>query len=152
MENYTALIGLITTVIGAGIGYYLKYFLDKQKELTSEVTKERRAMYQQFVDLVMNLIYSVKKDQSDQQKYINNLQEFFKKNVVYASPRVVKALSKMFQLLYSESGQDPKEVLLHMTFVIKEMRADLGLSNKGLGKHGEELIKPMFKDWEAIMK
>lgn len=152
MAEYTALIGLITTVVGAGIGYYLKYFLDKQKELTSEVTKERRIMYQQFVDLIMGLFYSAKDGQVSDEQTIKNFETFFKKNIVYASPRVVKSLSKLFQVIYQNRTSEPKEILLRVTLVIKEMRKDLGLSNKGLGANGEELIKPIIKDWDQLVK
>jgi len=151
MENYTAIIGLLSTVVGAGIGYCLKYYLDKKKDLVSEITKERREMYQQFVDLIINILKATRSKKNSDTQQINELHDFFKKNILYASPKVVLSLSKFFGYLYStKKDTDPRIILKHLTNIIREMRNDLGLSNKGLGQDGEELIKPLIRDWELL--
>ena len=152
MENYTAFIGIVSTLIGGGIGYFLKYYLDKKKDLVSEITKERRAMYQQFVDLIINVLIGSKIKRNSTDKHVAALYEIFKKNVMYASPGVVIALSEFFQYLYASEDKEsnPKDIFRHVTSIIKEMRKDLGLSNKGLGMDGEELLRPLIKDWDQL--
>lgn len=152
MENYTAFIGIASTIVGGGIGYFLKFYLDKKKELVSEITKERRAMYQQFVDLIINIFVGSKFNRNSTDKHVEDLYKIFKKNIMYASPGVIRALSDFFQYLYASEGQkgNPKAIFRHVTSTIKEMRKDLGLSNKGLGIDGEELLRPLIKDWDQL--
>lgn len=148
-----ALISVLATVVGAGIGYFLKYYLDKKKELTSEVTKERRQMYQKFADLIFDMIYESKAGRK--KNAMNEISAFFKKSTMYASPNVMTAISELFQKLYENDAKgisDAKSTILGFAKVLKEMRTDLGLSNKGLGKNGENLFKPMLKDWSEIME
>ena len=134
------------------MGYYFKYYLDKKKDLVSEVTKERREMYQTYVDLILNIWMGTKVGKADPSDHVIVLQDFFKKNTMYASPKVIKSLSSLFQYMYAHDGKpsDTKKVIILMTRTIKDMRSDLGLSNKGLGENGEELIRPLIKDWDLL--
>ena len=89
---------------------------------------------------------------ADPSDHVIVLQDFFKKNTMYASPKVIKSLSSLFQYMYAHDGKpsDTKKVIILMTRTIKDMRSDLGLSNKGLGENGEELIRPLIKDWDLL--
>ena len=52
--NTTQIITLMTILlplIGAGVGYLIKSKIEKEKELNSELNKQRREIYQNFVNL-----------------------------------------------------------------------------------------------------
>ena len=47
---------------------------------------------------------------------------------------------------------DTKKNLNFMTKIMLEMRKDLGLKNKGLGKNGEMLMRALITDYDKIIK
>ena len=143
-------------VFGAGVGYLIKTNIEKKKALTNEVTKERREIYQQYVNLMIGFFdhTKVKRKDSDS-KMISELFDFYKKYVLYASPSVIKSFSDYFQFLYKNNGKenfDSKKNLNHMTKIMLEMRKDLGLKNKGLGKNGEMLMRALLTDYDELTK
>jgi len=146
-----ALIGLI----GGVIGYLLRYFLDKKKELVSENRKITRRLYQEFVNRVIELFKSVKetKEYDDgvaMNQMVDGIYEFYKKYLLYASPKLVRALGDFMQFNYIKTTKDPKEIMRLLSRVIKTMRSELGLSNKGLGEDGEEIFRAQFKDFDKF--
>jgi len=142
-------------LLGAGIGYLIKYSIEKKKELVNEVTKERRAIYQQYVNLMIGLFANSKTNKkSSTDKMLTDLYEFYKKYVLYASPAVIKAYSDYFQYMYKQNDNeetDSKKHLQFMTKIMLEMRKDLGLKNKGLGKNGEMLMRALIKDYDSLI-
>jgi hypothetical protein len=143
--------------IGAGIGYLTKYYIEKNKEVNNELTKQRREIYQQYVNLMIDIF---SKDKIQKKKKEDNLLgelfEFYKKYVLYASPNVIKAFSDYFQFIYNqedfENDKNSKRSLEYMTKIMLEMRKDIGLKNKGLGKNGEMLIRALINDYHKIWK
>ena len=94
-----------------------------------------------------------KTNKGNTDKMVKELYEFYKKYVLYASPRVIKAFSDYFQLIYHQDTNadfDTKKNLSHMTNIMAEMRKDLGLKNKGLGKNGEGLMRAILKDYDEM--
>ncbi|GHT68675.1 hypothetical protein AGMMS50239_34250 [Bacteroidia bacterium] len=158
MNNTIITILTITLpIIGGGFGYFIKHFIDKKRELSTEVTKERRELYQQFVNLIIDIFSANKtgKKQADNQ-LLSKLFDFYKKYVLYASPDVINNFSDYFQYLYS--ANDATETLdnnIHfrkLSKILKAMRADLGLSNKDLGNDGEKIFKALISDFDKIIK
>ena len=155
-QTIITILTITLPVIGAGIGYLLKTNIEKKKALTNEVTKERREIYQQYVNLMISFFdhTKVKRKNSDNQM-ISELFNFYKKYVLYASPAVIKAFSDYFQFLYShktDENLDTKKNLNFMTSIMLEMRKDLGLKNKGLGKNGEMLMRALLTDYDSLVK
>lgn len=146
----------VLPLIGAGVGYYIKHLIEKRKELLSEVNKERRELYQKFINLVVDIMKGVKSHNSKQSKFIADLFEFYKKYILYASPEVINRLSDYFQYLYREDKKDNTEELkFHfrkLTAIMIAMRKDLGLSNKKLGKDGSNLMRALLIDFDSIIK
>ena len=136
-------------------GYLIKYNIDKKRELTSEIARERRGIYQQYVNLMIGIFENTKTNKKNSQdKLVTELYEFYKKYVFYASPDVIKTFSDYFQLIYhqdTDEGFDTKLNLLHMTKIMAEMRKDLGLKNNGLGKNGEVLMRAILRDYDEIL-
>ena len=149
---------VILTLLGAGVGYYLKHLIEKRKELVSEVNKERRELYQKFINLVVDIMKGVKglKDQSNKQsKFISELYEFYKKYILYASPEVINRFSDYFQYLYDEDKKESLDELQNhfrkLTAIMIAMRKDLGLTNKKLGKDGVNLMRALLTDFDKVM-
>ena len=156
-NSIITILAIILPLIGAGIGFLIKHSIEKKKELTSEITKERREIYQQFVNLIIGLWSDSKSGKKSNSNLTQKLYEFYKKYVLYASPEVIIAFSDYFQYLYdtnkTENGEfDTKNHLIKLTNIMAEMRKDLGLNNKGLGKNGEMLLRAMFTDYDKIIK
>lgn len=143
--------------IGAGFGYLIKHYIEKNKEIANELTKQRREIYQQYVNLIIDLF---SKDKIQKNKKEDNLLaelfEFYKKYILYASPNVIKAFSDYFQFIYNQNDSEnieySKKSLEYMTKIMLEMRKDIGLKNDGLGDNGEMLIRALINDYHEIWK
>lgn len=153
IQTTITLMSIILPLIGAAVGYLIKQSIEKNKELLSEVTKERRLIYQQYVNLIMDLFANTKAPNNKEINMVKELYGFYKKYLLYASPNVIKAFSDYFQFLYTEDTQTnlPKNMKL-LSKIMLEMRKDLGLKNDGLGLNGEMLLRAILKDYDTILK
>ncbi len=146
----------LTTIlfpIAAGaIGYVYKSYIEKKRELHSEVSRERRAAYQIFVNLVVDILNDTE-NKIDITEHMAKLHEFYKKNILFASPQVALAFGDYMQFVYQVSDEalqaSPLSQFKMLTKVMKVMRADLGLSNDGLGEDGERLLRGMLKNFDS---
>jgi len=141
--------------IGAGIGYLIKHYIEKNKEIANELTKQRREIYQQYVNLIIDLFSKNKINQNKKEdNLLAELFEFYKKYILYASPNVIKAFSDYFQFVYNQQGngnvEDSKKSLEFMTKIMLEMRKDIGLKNDGLGVNGQMLLRALINDYDTI--
>jgi hypothetical protein len=157
MESQTSitLLTILLPLIGAGIGYFIKSNIEKKKELTNEVTKERRLIYQQYVNLIIDLFANTKNEKPlNQTHLIQELNEFYKKYVLYASPNVIEAYSNFFQFSYKNEAKTPdiNKLIPLLTKIMLEMREDLGLKNNKLGKNGTILLRALIKDFDDVIK
>ncbi|KGO87476.1 hypothetical protein Q765_07375 [Flavobacterium rivuli WB 3.3-2 = DSM 21788] len=148
------LLSIFLPLIGAAIGYLFKYSIEKKKEITNEITKERRILYQQYVNLVIDIFADSKIGKAKTTaNLMKELYDFYKKYVLYASPSVIKAFSNYFQHIYKPNeNADTKKTLEFMTKIMVEMRKDLGLKNDGLGGNGEMLMRALITDYDTIWK
>jgi len=159
ITSFIPFLSILLTLIGGGLGYLLKHIIEKKKELSSEVSKVRREVYQQFVDLIIDILGDVKKNEKIEDigsKQISKLYDFYKKYVIYASPGVINAFSNYFQYLYSivnnVQKQDDIRLFRLLTRVMVEMRKDLGLNNRKLGKDGVYLMRALISDFDEKVK
>lgn len=149
----TVLVTILLPLLGGGIGFLLKRYLDKKRELFNENAKERRQAYQDFVNIIID-IFAGTKDKKDKPFDIRRLYDFYKKNVLFAPPKVVNAFSDYMQYLYGFDSNDPAQSAEHikkLTEVLKHMRQDLGLSNKDLGPNGEKLMRAIINDFDTLL-
>lgn len=156
---YEILIPIATGVLG----YLARYYLDKRKELYGEATKERRKLYLVFLELTMDLFQltenQTKLELEEVTKRLAEVNEkmfaFYTTYMLYATPDVINALSDFKQFQYQYIGRE-HETDLKLQYemlgkVIKEMRQDLGLSNKHLGGNGEKVFRTMLTDYNKVM-
>jgi hypothetical protein len=152
--NTTQIITLMTILlplIGAGVGYLIKSKIEKEKELNSELNKQRREIYQNFVNLIINLFADTKFNKNASSQNVKELYDFYKKYILFASPNVIKAFSDYFQYLYHlDEHTEHKKNLSLITKIMYEMRKDIGLNNKGLGDDGEMLMRALITDFDDI--
>jgi hypothetical protein len=149
----TVLVTILLPLLGGGIGFLLKRYLDKKRELFNENAKERRQAYQDFVNIIID-IFAGTKDKKDKPFDIKRLYDFYKKNVLFAPPKVVNAFSDYMQYIYGFDSNDPAQSAEHikkLTEVLKQMRQDLGLSNKDLGPNGEKLMRAIINDFDTLL-
>lgn len=150
MDTLRTLIPIILPIVGGVIGYWIKHLVDKKKELLSEISRERREHYQKFVDLIVDLFANTKTGKKMREdEWMKKLFEFYKKYILYASPGVINSFSDYFQYLYRQ--EKPLDSIAHITLLTKvmlEMRKDLGLNNKNLGKNGERLFRGLITDFD----
>ncbi len=154
MDITIPLLTIIFPIIGGVIGYFIKASLDKKKDLISEVTKERRELYQKFIDLVIDIFKGTKTNHNQDKQFVSKLYDFYKKYVLYASPEVINSFSDYFQYLYSSNEENPLDHKIHfkkLTKIMISMRSDLGLSNNNLGVNGEKLLRALLTDFDRIM-
>jgi len=160
MSNIISITTIFTValpIIGGIVGYFIKHNIDKKRELLTEVTKERRELYQHFVNLIIDIFSATKtgKKQPDTQ-LLSKLFEFYKKYVLYASPEVINNFSDYFQYLYSANGDtntlDQNIHFRKLSKIMKAMRTDLGLSNEKLGDDGERLFRALITDFDQLIK
>lgn len=156
MEINQILITLLTIIlplVGAGIGYLIKSNIEKKKKLTDELTKERREMYQQYVNLIIDIFANTKLTKNKPNNNLESLYGFYKKYILYASPNVIQAFSDFFQFAYkSKETLDATKNISLVTRIMLEMRKDIGLNNKGLGENGEMLMRALITDFDEVYK
>jgi hypothetical protein len=146
---------IILSLITGVIGYFIRNIIERKKELEDEATKKRRELYQEFVNILLDTFGKEQKNQDKITELGKRLDEFYKPYVLYASPRVINALSDFFQHIYSaqKSSQNTGvSTIKKASGVLKEMRKDLGLNNKGLGKNGERLFRATLNDFDEVFK
>lgn len=145
--------------LGIISGYLLRYYLDKKKELVSENTAIKRSTYKEFTDIVVELFKTTKINDDvthneKLNKVVEKLSNFYKNFLLYASPELVIAFGEFMQHLYAQdkTKDHHNKFILLLSKVIKTMRSDLDLSNKDLGEYGENLFRPLLKDFDSISK
>ncbi len=150
---------IIVAAISGSAGYFIKDNLDKKRELISEVNMERREVYQQTVDLIINIFANTKSQDSlsieQQLTMITQLYDIYKKNLLYASPEVINAFADFMQHAYQNTGNatplETKAYLRKLSILLGAMRTDLGLKNDGLGSDQQNLLRVMITDFDQTM-
>jgi hypothetical protein len=148
------LITILLPLVGGGIGFLLKRYLDKKRELFNENAKERWQAYQDFVEIIIDIFSNVKAEEKVPFD-LKRLYDFYKKNILFAPPKVVNAFSDYMQFLYTFDSNNDNDNIKHikrLTTVLKEMRKDLGLNNKDLGGNGEKLMRAIIADFDKMYK
>ena len=155
-ENWISIISIIS---GGCIGYLIKYSLDKRTLFSSRNAEIKREIYKDYVNTILKTVNEFQQQdgapsKSQQERLIKELQNFHKKAVLYASPKVLDKFSNMLQHAYREYKDEENglRTMVLMTAVFKEMRKDIGLSSRGLGSGGIRLLRPLINDYDKIIR
>lgn len=142
----------VSTIIGAAIGYFINYVLNKKAEFSSRNADKKREAYQDYVDFVIGFFEdsNLQRDQVETNKIVYGI---YKRLILYGSPEVIETYGELFQLFYrNNNGKlDMKLAMGRMTAVFAEMRKDIGLSNKNLGVDGTRMLRPMLREFDDLM-
>ena len=155
-------IDITTTLIGSGLlltggilGYFIQYILNKRQELISTNNEVKRENYKKFINLVIDIIAGDKINKKDpierQEENLNKIYDFYKDYILYASPNVINAFADWMQFIF-KNNEDTKKNFLLLSNIIKQMRKELGLSNKKLGNSGEVVFKALLSDYYTFFK
>jgi len=128
-----AIIAGATTIISSV--YIASLNARKAKErAVFEAHREKKAeVYNEFLDMVVELMRNTKKGKEGNDILPENIEEFFynftSKILIYGGPGVVKAFSNWRAKAVE---QDTVKGLLLIDKLFRQMRSDLGESNKGI--------------------
>lgn len=148
---------LVALLGGGGIGYFLKYYLDRKQAFATANGAVKRKMYKKYLDKLtsLNNIGKLTPEELEVVKteFGKHSSEFYSTGVLFASPQVVKAYADFVR--HTDSPQDEAytyDLMLKMSRLYRAMRSDIGLSNKGLGHDGELLLRGNINDYDATIR
>lgn len=153
IENLLTLVGIVFSGL---IGYFVKYFLDKRAQFSSENARIKREMYREYVEFILKFLSDIQEQGAgvtpkQQKQLIKEMKDFHRKAVLYSSPKVINAYSDMLQSSY-QGNSESFHNMVPMTNVFKAMRRDIGLSNRGLRSGGIRLIRPLINDYDITIR
>lgn len=152
-ENWITLTGIFFSAV---IGYLIKYLLDKKARFSSDNATIKRDMYENYIKFIMSFITNYqesadnKSKSNSEKEVIEKMREFHRMAILYSSPKVIEAFADFLQYSYKHPNGDGNGAYLMVlvTNIFKEMRRDIGLSNRGLRSGAIRLIRPMINDYD----
>jgi hypothetical protein len=124
---------------------------NKKKEIAESHRAEKVDLYKEYMKVTFGLLYSTKKGTLDPKHPSDEMErQFFdikRDLIVWASPRVVSLFGDFTRAAH---GKEPKDILLLMDDLLRAIRSDLRVSNRGLGRG--DLIKMFLSDPESLDK
>lgn len=152
-ENWITLLGIFSSAV---VGYLVKYLLDRKARFSSENAVIKRDMYEGYIKFIMSFIASYIDSEDEETKsksekeVVEKMREFHRMAILYSSPRVINAFADFLQYSYKHPDGDGKGeyLMVLVTNIFKEMRRDIGLSNRGLRSGAIRLIRPIINDYD----
>jgi len=153
IENWLTLAGIFSSAV---VGYLVKYLLDRKARFSSENAIIKREMYENYIKFIMSFITgfvensNAKSKKDSEKEVIEKMREFHRMAILYSSPKVIEAFADFLQYSYKHPDGDGKgeHLMVLVTNVFKEMRRDIGLSNRGLRSGAIRLIRPSINDYD----
>lgn len=165
----------------AAIGYFVRLFFDKKKELQGPVNLARREVYKKFINVLVTEIKGSERLRAKKNILMSNesrteedvlnyntkealflaeieelMYDFFIDYMLYASPDVINAFGNyrqyVFRYAHYKEAFDERKHTENLSKLIYEMRDDLGLSNKKLGVYGEDTLRGILVKYPEIFK
>lgn len=145
MEDITKILLFILPLLGGLFGYFLKYYLDKRKELESNVLIKKREIYTRFVEAIIKAMDS-SEDPRKKEEAAKEFGKLYSEVLIYSSSKFITDFGNLMQYLFAKDA-NPSQTFSLLGITIQTMRKELGLDNKYLGTFGEKLFKPKIKDY-----
>ncbi len=145
------LTGAITLTVGLG-AVLVSQSKIKKRELAEAHREKKVELYNRFNDKIFELFAGINEnvtgDKPTEQDLIDFMMNFKKDLMFRASPKVIKTVIRFEK--YSNKPKNTNSVLRLVDDIYRAMRADIGLSNFGLGNL--EMIQIFLKDKSEIWK
>lgn len=148
----------VIALIGGAVGYFIRYYLDKQRDFASENAKIKRNAYEKYMSKSQAAISDLGKAVTDEEKtkaqeaFNKALNEFYPMSILYASPKVVKAFGDSLRYVPTNDEERQYGYVLKASRAWKAMRTDIGLRNRGLGWDGELLLRANIRDYDVTIR
>ena len=114
------LIGLFGMLTAALVTHYQT----KKREINARHFADKREGYMHMIDLLFELILSVKKSEKlPEEKMLEKIVPFKKALIVWGSPQMIEAWNR-FEIT-SENGLSPEEMIQQMEKILRLIRKDL---------------------------
>lgn len=150
VENWLTLAGIVAS---AGLGYLVKYLLDKRTQFVTKNAEVKRGAYLELCELMLDLFSQDKIGKMSTKSMLTRLNSFYSKYILYASPSVIVSFGELMQYIYHHSEKlDAGFTMRKMTRVFMGMRKDIGLSNKDLGIDAERILRARFTDYDELFE
>lgn len=137
-NNYPMIAVAIIAGLSGSIGYYIKYFLDKNSEKISAYRVKQREVYIEFMKLIFKVLHNAK--ENEEVIDIKEFYDLYPELVIYSSKKVIVKISVFFQKL--RTG-DPSDFPPYLEAIIAAIREDLGLKNPW---DKDDLLQPIVND------
>ena len=145
-----AIIAACATVIVSVVTVVYNQRRSKVREIAESHRPQKIEIYKQFMDkAVVDLLRASKEKRIETAEFQKDLQELFFKFtgdvIVWGSPGIIKAYSS-----FRGSKEGDQNILLKLDDMLREIRKDIGNSNRGLNKG--DLIALFLTDPEMLQK
>ena len=115
------LIGLFGMLSAALVTHYQT----KKREINARHFADKREGYMHMIDLLFDLIMSVKKgEELSEEVMLKKIMPFKKALIVWGGPQIIEAWNQ-FEMK-SDNGLSPKEMIQEMEKILRAIRKDLG--------------------------
>lgn len=138
-----AIIGGMATVFGGTLAVILTQH-QVRKRAAEEAHRDKKVeIYRKFLETVSRMMAGENKDvpikAPSQKELAKYMVEFKTEIILWASPKVIKS-----QLAFEKASSTGEDIFTAINDLHLAIRADIGLSNKGLSNY--ELVKMYLKD------
>ena len=125
-------IQIIATIITPFLLVYIVFITNRKNQLQQQLNDKKREMYEKFTDVLEQAMSISNGQHLNKAQLSKKMNEFKKKLVVYSSPESIKAYNKW---IMEGRNNNMRLSFENVENLIKALRNEIGLSNKGLKKY-----------------
>lgn len=147
---FAALIAASATVLTTVLAHLIERYIAKSRDIREAHRKYKTELYKGFFRNIMGPIQTTVNEKNKAQKakqqkeLVQNLQQFSRELILWAAPPVITG----FKTMIRKASENPKEAMVNLDDLMREIRKDLGHSNKGLSRG--DLFKLFLRDPEIL--
>ncbi len=142
-----AIIGGMATVLAGTLAVLLTQHQARKRAAEDSHRDKKVEIYKKFLETVSRMMAGENKDVPikalSQKELIKYMVEFKTELILWASPQVIKS-----QLDFEKSSKTGEDIFTAVNNLHLAIRADIGLSNRGLSDY--ELVKMYLKDPDEV--
>jgi len=145
-----ALIAASGTVLATVLAHLVERYIAKSRDIREAHRQYKTELYRSFFESIVGHMQSAVKEKGKakkaqyQRELVVFLQKFIRDLILWASPTVISGFKRMIK----KASENPMEAMVLMDDLMREIRKDLGHSNRGLARG--DLWKLFLRDPEAM--